>query len=78
MIYLTVALNYVRIVNPNVYDHASQFSNPPPNWSCGTVRAGWTKAGNWTIVRDGKLAIPLENFLETMERRTAKKIIIEH
>jgi hypothetical protein len=72
MIYQTVALNYVRIVNPDVYDHASQFDKPPPNWSCGTLRASETNAGNWTVVKDGKLTIPLENWLEVMERRTVK------
>ena len=72
MIYQTVALNYVRIVNPDVYEHASQFDVPPPNWSSGTPRAAETNAGNWTIVRDGKLTIPLENWLEAMERRTVR------
>ena len=72
MIYQTTALNYVRIVNPDVYDHASQFSKPPPNWSSAHIRADETRAGNWTVVRDGKLAIPLENWLETMERRTGR------
>ena len=71
MIYQTIALNYVRIVNPELYEHASQFSKPPPNWSCGTLRATETRAGNWTVVRDGKLTMPLENWLEVMERRTA-------
>ena len=72
MIYQTIALNYVRIVNPDAYAHASQFSKPPPNWSRGTLRATETAAGNWTVVRDGKLTIPLENWYEFMERRTAK------
>lgn len=80
MIYQTIALNYVRIVNPDVYEHASQFDAPPPNWSRGTIRADETRAGNWTtsyghplgMVRDGKLTIPLENWLETLERRRAR------
>ena len=72
MIYQTVALNYVRIVNPDVYEHASQFEVPPPHWSCGTLRATETNAGNWTVVKHGKLTIPLENWLEVMERRTVK------
>ena len=72
MIYQTIALNYVRIVNPDVYEHASQFDAPPPNWSRGTIRADETRAGNWTVVRDGKLTIPLDNSLETLERRRAR------
>ena len=72
MIYQTIALNYVRIVNPDVYEHASQFDAPPPNWPRGTIRADETRAGNWTVVRDGKLTTPLENWLETLERRRAR------
>jgi hypothetical protein len=72
MIYQTIALYYVRIVNPDVYEHASQFEVPPAHWSYGILRANETNAGNWTVVKDGKLTIPLENWLEAMERRTVK------
>ena len=72
MIYQTVALNYLRIVRPDVYEHASQFDKPPPNWSCGTPRANETNSGNWTVIRDGKLTTPLENWFGVMERRTAR------
>lgn len=72
MIYQTVALNYVRIVNPDLYGHASQWEKPPPHWSAGTLRADETRAGNWTVVKDGKLTIPLEEWFDFLERRTAK------
>lgn len=72
MLYLTAALCYVRIVNPFVYEHASQFHVPPPHWCCGTPRANETNAGNWSIVRDGKLTVPLDNFREVIERRTLR------
>jgi hypothetical protein len=70
MIYQTVALNYVRIVNPFLYEHASQFDVPPQHWCCGVPRASETSADNWTVVRDGKLTLPLENVYKALERRT--------
>ena len=72
MIYLVVALNYVRIVNPYVYKHAAHFNDPPTHWACATPRAVETNAGNWSIVRDGKLTVPLQDFADAMERRTVR------
>ncbi|MBD40220.1 MAG: hypothetical protein CMB11_07595 [Euryarchaeota archaeon] len=72
MIYQTVDLRYLKVVNSEVYEHAWQFNIPPAHWSFGRIRNSETRAGNWEVVRDGKLTIPLENWLESMERRTAK------
>lgn len=72
MIYQTVALNYVRIVNPELYDHASRWGKPPPHRSNGMLRADETRAGNMTVVRDRKLIIPLEEWFVFLEGRTAK------
>ena len=72
MIYLIVALNYVRIVNPYVYRHATHFNDAPTHWACATPRAVEMNAGNWRVVMDGKLTIPLEDFENVMERRTVR------
>jgi hypothetical protein len=70
MIYQTVALHYVRIVNYEVYDHALRYARPPPKWSCSTLRSGESRSGSWDVIRDGKLAVPLDEWMPFWDRRT--------
>lgn len=73
MIYETIALNYVRLVNPCVYKHAIKYNEETKNWcKNGTPRASEMQSGNWTLAKDGKLTETLEDFSDAMERRTAR------
>ena len=72
MIYQTIALYYVRLVNPDVYEQASMYAFPPKHWTYQTLRADETAAGNWTPVKDCKLLIPLENWSEVVGHWTVK------
>ncbi len=72
MLYQTVDLRYLKVVNFELYEQAWRFNIPPTHWSFGRIRSDETRAGNWEVVKDGKLTIPLENWLAVMERRTAR------
>ena len=73
MIYQTIALNYVRLVNPYVYKQAIKYNAEAKNWcQNATPRASEMQFGNWTLAKDGKLTGSLEDFSDAMERRTAR------
>lgn len=62
MIYETVALYYVKSVNPVAYCHATQMTLDSDVWGMNQLRSSEKGARHWDTIKDHKLVVPLEDF----------------